>query len=52
MNETQRERLRKAYAALIGYDPFKDDPTISERLVAETLSQYLALPEYVEGLRG
>lgn len=33
-----RQELAAAYLANIGYDPFLDDPTISEAEIAETLA--------------
>jgi hypothetical protein len=47
---TQRQSLAAAYIALIGYDPFQDSPEIDPRLVAATLADYLALPEYLATL--
>lgn len=35
-----REQLGAEYLAKIGYNPFEDDPTISEAEVAQTLAEY------------
>lgn len=36
----QREALRQEYIRLIGYDPFKDDPSMTVELVREILADY------------
>jgi len=35
-----REQLAAEYVELIGYDPFEDDPEITEEEVAQTLAEY------------
>ena len=35
-----KDMLRAAYVQTIGYDPFKDDPTITVEEVYDTLKQY------------
>lgn len=35
-----RQQLAAAYLDLVGYDPFEDDPTITESEVAEMLLGY------------
>lgn len=45
-----REQLTAAYLDLIGYDPFADDPTITEEEVVRTLAEYRAeIASQVEG---
>jgi hypothetical protein len=36
-----KEELRKWYVETIGYDPFKDDPTITVEEVAKIKKEYL-----------
>jgi len=45
----RRAMLGQAYAALIGYDPFEDDPDATADGVAQTLSEFLAEPGATEG---
>lgn len=35
-----KETLRREYIALIGYDPFEDDPTLSLSVVRDVLADY------------
>lgn len=43
MSDTERrQKLAEEYKALIGYDPFEDDPTISEDEVEQTLTEFKA----------
>ena len=36
----EKEALRREYIALIGYDPFEDDPTLSVSVVRDVLADY------------
>jgi hypothetical protein len=36
----EKELLRAEYIALIGYDPFEDDPTLSLSVVRDVLADY------------
>jgi hypothetical protein len=40
-DNSSKESLAAVYLELIGYDPFKDDPTIKPCDVADTLSEYI-----------
>ena len=35
-----KETVRAEYIALIGYDPFEDDPTLSVSVVRDVLADY------------
>lgn len=36
----EKDTLRREYIALIGYDPFEDDPTLSVSVVRDVLADY------------
>lgn len=43
LDSLNREQLAALYAELIGYDPFKDDPAMTEGLVRDLLRGYFAV---------
>lgn len=44
-NSLKKEELRRWYSDAIGYDPFKDDPTLTVEEVAKVKKEYLELSE-------
>lgn len=43
--ERDRVALAAEYVELVGYDPFEDDPTIEESVVAETIAEIRKMQE-------
>lgn len=38
--KAERRLLAKEYEELVGYDPFEDDPSVTEEEVARTIEEY------------